>query len=200
MSDISKIKVGGTSHNIKDKPLTDRVSELDEIAASALVDLDERMNLSELTDDEMDEIFGGGGGSSEPAENIYTDEFRDDFTFSDWANEVGESEADIIAAFPDEGYQWGSQKLVNTGETFEYNGENYLMYQVYKGENGSTGWSETSYYALLPANIGLDTLVANSIAEDTSNMYKPFIASVNDDDIYNSDEDGLVKYTVIYAE
>ena len=198
MSDISKIKVGGTSHNIKDKPLTERVSELDEVVANALADHEERTSLIEeiaatalnnlndvtnigpLTDAELDRMF------NPPVPMIiYTEDFED-YDKNDYADEwgYGDFEEMLAGNSGDDWMQYGCQKFVETEMTFEYDGDTYKLMELYCSTQQGEEPEFVGLYAMLPADATKEDLAANSMKADWENDYCPFAGLVQEESVY----------------
>ena len=153
---------------------------------------DDEINLNALTQVEIDDIFFDQPVGS--AMYIYTEDFSEGsgYTPQSWAEEEGYANVEqLLENLPgDNVCEAGSQKLILQNFSFEYDGDNYLVYQI-NDQVDPDGIIPTRYYVILPEDVTYEDLVEGSLEEDPreTDLYCPFVAKLveeNDNiDVYD---------------
>ena len=145
----------------------------------------EKIQMDELTDNDINEIFLGDLTYT----TLYTEDFLEEgggYTPDIWAEELGyndwEQMAAIIIQNPDENLSvFGSQRFRNTGETIQYEGQNYQLWHMEAGDGTGDDWEDTGLDALLRNDLDDSVINANMIVNDKSKRFVPFVAIADTD-------------------
>ena len=98
---------------------------------------------------------------------IYVDDFPDNLNYDPYP-----SYQDYLEAYVEDPEYFGSNKYRYTGETFEYDGDEYYLWEMMDTEygHGNSSWNASVAY-MLTETIDYNTLNRNSMYYDTSNRY-----------------------------
>ena len=98
---------------------------------------------------------------------IYVDDFPDNLNYDPYP-----SYQDYLEAYVEDPEYFGSNKYRYTGETFEYDGDEYYLWEMLDTDygHGNSSWNASVAY-MLTETIDYNTLNQNSMYRNTSNRY-----------------------------
>lgn len=112
------------------------------------------------------------------------------YSLQDRAEDYGFSTAqDYVDAMVEDPDYYGANKFVYTGETFNFNGNSYYLWE-------NTNSETTIIMYMLTDTIDYNDLYSNSMEADVDNEYCPYVALLSDDmGLYreNDGNDWLIK-------
>lgn len=125
------------------------------------------------------------------------DDYAQDNGYNDWTNM-----ASAIAAEPELLQYTGAQMFADTGDTIEYDGETYHLFQMHTDHDENDNWAPVEgLYGLVSGDTTLAFLqskIPQQAGDILNDPYVPIVAVADQDNNIYSDNPGMV-YTLIYA-